>query len=102
MPDQPVDDRGRFALKGDEPRRVRSVRLSDTAYSALTQRASKAGLSLGDYLESFALSEPPSRGRETPLREIELLTQALSLPANRGGAIKSAIREALQTLSPPT
>ncbi|MBT9161262.1 MAG: hypothetical protein DDT26_02567 [Dehalococcoidia bacterium] len=102
MPDQPVNEIGRYVLKGDAPRYVRSVRLTDDAYDALLRIASERGETLSDYLHVISEIEAPSRGCWVPLIECKRLRDALALPANRGGAIKTAIREFLSHLPLPT
>lgn len=47
------DTEGRFELKGDEPRILRSMRLTDTCYEALRESAKQRGSSIADYLESL-------------------------------------------------
>lgn len=102
MSEQPVNEIGRYVLKGDAPRRVRSVRLTDDAYAALLRIASERGETLSDYLHAISEVEAPSGGFCVALSECDRLRSALTLPANKGGAIKQAIREFLTHLPLPT
>ena len=47
------DDGGKFTPKGDELRKVRSFRLTDTTYDAIGEAAENLDLSKGDYLEKL-------------------------------------------------
>ncbi len=47
------DDSGRFELKGDEPRILRSIRLTDTCWDGLLQLAESKGCSRSDVLEEL-------------------------------------------------
>lgn len=47
------DTGGKFTPKGDEPRKVRSFRLTDTTYEAIGVAADDLDLSKGDYLEKL-------------------------------------------------
>lgn len=44
---------GKFTAKGDEPRKVRSFRLSDETYDAISEAAESLDMSRGDYLEKL-------------------------------------------------
>jgi uncharacterized lipoprotein YajG len=47
------DNGGKFTAKGDEPRKVRSFRLTDSTYDAISEQAENLDLSKGDYLEKL-------------------------------------------------
>ena len=47
------DVQGKFALKNDEHRSVRSLRLTDTTWSALGGIAESLGITRADYLEQI-------------------------------------------------
>ena len=47
------DNGGKFTCKGDVARKVRSFRLTDTAYEAIGEAAESLDLSKGDYLEKL-------------------------------------------------
>jgi hypothetical protein len=47
------DDGGKFTCKGNELRKVRSFRLTDTTYDAISEAAESLDLSKGDYLEKL-------------------------------------------------
>jgi hypothetical protein len=55
------DGRGKFALKDEEPRRVRSLRLTDAAWEKLGVAAQASGMTRADWLEElFKRQEHPS------------------------------------------
>jgi hypothetical protein len=66
------DIQGKFALKDDDYRQVRSVRLTDESWKALGIAAECLGMSRADYLEKVI------RGNINPsiTREKELIDQA--------------------------
>lgn len=94
------DKLGRFEQKGDEPRKVRSLRLTDTTWSNLYWYAELKGISVADAIEEIdwykAQGASVSAINHEEIRQ--KLTDALNLPANRGGAIKAVIREVLELL----
>lgn len=47
------DAQGKFALKNDEYRSVRSLRLTDTTWSAMGEMAKSNGITRADYLEQM-------------------------------------------------
>ena len=47
------DNGGKFTAKGDEPRKVRSFRLADSTYEAISGVAESLDMSKGDYLEKL-------------------------------------------------
>ena len=47
------DSGGKFTAKGDEPRKVRSFRLTDSTYEAISDVAESLDMSKGDYLEKL-------------------------------------------------
>lgn len=62
------DDLGKFALKNDEHRSVRSLRLTDTTWSALGVKAESLSLTRADLLEQMFRSNDhpyPSNTRES-------------------------------------
>jgi hypothetical protein len=55
------DAQGKFALKDEEPRLIRSLRLTDSAWEKLAVAASASGMSRADWLEElFREQEQPS------------------------------------------
>lgn len=102
MSEQDRGDRGRFAAKGDVSRAVRSIRLTDTTWEALGEKADDHDMSRADYLEALAAGEVEwdSEGSESnhdfdPDEVAEILQDALVLKANAGGKIKARIKDAL-------
>lgn len=49
----PRDERGKFALKNDEHRSVRSLRLTDTTWTALGEMAQSLSLTRADLIEKM-------------------------------------------------
>lgn len=107
---EPRDDSGKFALKSDAERKVRSIRTTDRIWDdfgflADTQRMTRADLLekwVDDAQEPGAVLPKLDSGEPTPIQlaiAIEQLTQALTLKANSGGAIKAKIRAALAELN---
>lgn len=66
------DSQGKFAQKNDEYRCVRSLRLTDTTWTALGALAESLSLTRGDYLEQIFRNQPDSLPGNTRL-EKELL-----------------------------
>lgn len=63
----PRDHQGKFALKNDEHRSVRSLRLTDTTWMALGEEAKSLSLTRSDYLEQIYRNKPyslPSNTRQ--------------------------------------
>jgi hypothetical protein len=54
----PRDSQGKFALKNDEHRCVRSLRLTDTTWMALGKEAESLSLTRADYLEQIFRQKP--------------------------------------------
>lgn len=101
-------DNGKFAAKGSEPRAVRSIRLTDSAWNALEDKASEQDMSKADYLEALVSGEVDweSDNSEDDKTEfdfdidevVEILTEALTLKPNAGGKIKTEIKRALELM----
>lgn len=95
--------RGRFAAKGNSPRRIRSIRLTDECWEWLEDQTAKAESchTKADYLEMLAASDDAiSPAGISPIGDaMEVLANALNLRANAGGAIKTEIRRAMEILS---
>jgi len=108
-----------FLQIGSEKREVRSLRATNTTWQAITQAAAVLEISPADLIEQLAQKiELPAALPEAQLdsgktlkskrseihlqdnsedleKAIALLTEALTLKPNAGGAIKGKIREAL-------
>lgn len=56
----PRDRQGKFAPKNDEPRCVRSLRLTDTTWMALGEEAKSLSFTRADYLEQIFRHKPYS------------------------------------------
>ena len=101
------DHYGRFAIKGNQYRKVRSIRLTNFAWDALEDRASEQDMTKADYIEALvngdvqweAEDDKPEPELDFDLDEvIEILTEALTLKSNAGGKIKTEIRKALELM----
>lgn len=106
---EPRTESGQFALKSEEVRSVRSIRATDWVWDEFGFLADQQRISRADLLEKWVKSSGPlaragDGGPEehaAPIQlaiAIEQLTQALTLKANSGGAIKAKIRAALVEL----
>lgn len=76
------DIQGKFALKNDDYRQVRSVRLTDETWKVLGIAAECLGMSRADYLEQVIRKNgPPSitREQETKTTVVELGTTPLTV-----------------------
>ena len=101
-------DNGKFAAKGNENRSVRSIRLTDSTWNALEDKASEQDMSKADYLEALVDGEvewetEKSDQDKTELdfdieEVVEILTEALTLKPNAGGKIKTEIKRALEVM----
>lgn len=94
------DELGRFGLKGNEKRKVRSLRLTDSTWSNLCWYAELREMSVADAIEEidWYKAQGASVSAVDHAEIKQRLTDALSLPANRGGAIKAVIRDVLEML----
>lgn len=88
--DQPRE-RGKFILKGNEERKVRTVRLTDTTWNKLEKITQKRCITRTELIEELLEQD----NKEV----IKLLEEALKLKPNAGGAIKEKIREVLRLLT---
>ena len=88
-------DKG-FVQLGDEPRKVRSLRATDTTWQRLGEEAQRQGQTIADLIENWA--NPHAKNDVQVEKAIALLNDALALKPNAGGAIKVKIREALEHL----
>lgn len=101
-------DNGKFAAKGNENRAVRSIRLTDSTWNTLEDKASEQDMSKADYLEALMNGEVEWETEESDhdkteldfdIEEVvEILTEALTLKPNAGGKIKTEIKRALEVM----
>jgi hypothetical protein len=113
---------GKYVTKGEDKRLVKSIRATESTWEWLGTQAEALGVVRADLLEMWAkgeglpsnASDLPSEGATTNnpittdkgegidpvkvLEAIQILTKALSLPPNKGGAIKTEIKKALEIL----
>ncbi len=102
-------DNGKFAAKGTELRTVRSIRLTDSTWDALEDKASEQDMSKADYIEALVSGEieweldNSNKEQATEFdfdvdEVVEILTEALTLKPQAGGAIKKEIKKALELM----
>lgn len=95
-------DQGKFALKSESERKVRSIRVTDRTWDDFGFEADKRRITRADLLEQWVRGESLTHTQiATPTElglAVAILTDALDLKANAGGAIKAKIREALEML----
>ncbi len=102
-------DNGKFAAKGSEPRTVRSIRLTDSTWNALEDRASEQDMTKADYLEALVRGEIEWESDDSDKEQVtefdfdveevaEILTEALTLKSNAGGKIKTEIKRVLEMI----
>lgn len=91
--EQPRDYKGKFVLKGEEERKVRTVRLTDSTWNKLGEMASRRCITRTELIEEL-LTQADKDVSEV----VQILKEALTLRANTGGAIKEKIRLALSYL----
>jgi hypothetical protein len=75
------NESGQFEQKGDEPRVLRSIRLTDTCWDTLGETASERSLSRADLLEELVEDGSSDRDedgmKESIIEEMESLIQGL-------------------------
>lgn len=96
------DDAGKFAPKSDAERKVRSIRATDHIWDDFGFEADKRRITRADLLERWVKGQGLVQSEGITRIElavaVSILTEALDLKANAGGAIKARIREALEVL----
>jgi hypothetical protein len=107
MTERERNDNGKFAAKGNELRTVRSIRLTDSTWNVLENKASEQDMTKADYIEALVGGdiewEPDDTEIKTELdfdidEVVEILTEALTLKSNAGGKIKTEIRKVLEII----
>ncbi|HEU0144714.1 MAG TPA: hypothetical protein VFQ47_07995 [Nitrososphaera sp.] len=103
MSTQSRGNRGRFAPKSDEPREVRSIRLTDTTWKKLGAAANSRSITRADLIEQLVESgvldqEPASSG--VSLQQVEeAIAQIIDDPEiTRHGKDRGSVKRALQAL----
>lgn len=102
MAKQGRSQEGKFAPKSDEPRSVRTMRLTDTVWTKLGEMAESRGITRADLIEQIAeqgILEQASAGESTVQQVATAVERVLSDPAvTRNGKDRGSIRRALQAL----
>ena len=97
-------ERGRFAAKSDNPREVRSLRLTDTTWEKLGKAADSRRITRADLIEQLAesgvLDEQPATSGGINLQQVETaITQILNDPVvTRHGKDRGSVKRALEAL----
>ena len=101
------DESGRFAVKAEEKREVRSFRATTDTWKAIQEKASDQSMNVADYFEalvngdiSWELEDDEvEKELDFDVDEVaEILKEALTLKSNAGGAIKKEIRKVLELM----
>ncbi len=105
MVEQGRTEGGKFASKSEEPRYVRSVRLTDSTWEALGTIATQRSITRADLLEelveagAIASAQPTASSGQAGSEIEQLIEQVLADPAvTRGGKDKGAVRRGLEAL----
>jgi len=105
MAEQGRTEGGKFALKSNEHRQVRSIRLTDSTWEALGVIATQRGITRADLLEELvkagviSSTQPTATSGHTAPEIEQLIEQVLADPAvTRGGKDKGAVRRGLEAL----
>jgi len=105
MTEQGRTEGGRFASKSDEPRHVRSIRLTDPTWEVLGAIAIQRGITRADLLEQLVEEGVISltvatNSSSSPAKEISnLVEQVLADPSvTRNGKDRGAVKRALEAL----
>lgn len=97
-------DEGKFELKGDAPRHVRSIRLTDATWENLGEVAAKDGITRADLLEKMTDFQPSKPAETTPgtITTDELhnaIAAVMSDPAvTRNGKDRGAVKRTMAAL----
>ena len=87
--------KGQFDSKSDSKRKVRTIRVTDKVWNEFGEMAFQRSITRADLLEQIVVSNCVILGND---EVVEVLSEALKLKANAGGAIKKKIRDALDIL----
>jgi hypothetical protein len=105
MAEQGRTEGGKFAAKSNEPRHVRSIRLTDSTWEVLGVIAIQRGITRADLLEELVegdvvISAQSIAGSSQTALDIEqLIEKVLADPkVTRGGKDKGAVRRGLESL----
>lgn len=103
MSKQGRGEHGRFVAKSDQPREVRSLRLTDTAWEKLGSAANLRCITRSDLIEelieSGVLDKQPTSGGMS-LQQVEAaISQILTDPVvTRNGKDRGSVKRALEAL----
>ena len=105
------DTTGKFAVKSEAPRKVRSVNLTDAAWEWLAHTAEQAGMSRNDFLEAMAASnepltnfspkvEPRDTGVYTQIKELQAEVKVLHRDIQKTQKALDLVSSKLADLAP--
>ena len=104
MPEQGRTEGGKFAPKSDEPRHIRSIRLTDKTWDVLGVMAAQRGITRADLLEELVeegviTSVHPNVTGKTKQKIEHLIGQVLADPSvTRNGKDRGAVKRGLEAL----
>lgn len=108
MGEQDRSNSGKFAAKGDTVRAIRSIRLTDTTWDKLGDKADEHDISKADYLEALFSGEIDWESEDSDSNENELdfdvsevteiLQECLKLKGNVSKILKGKIKEVLEIM----
>lgn len=108
MATQDRNDRGKFTAKGDAMRAVRTIRLTDSTWASLADKADSLDMSKADYLEGLFSGEidwesddieSDKNDLDFDLDEVaEILSNALTSKERGNKHLKAAIVEVLEIM----
>ena len=101
--EQGRSESGKFAQKSDEPRRVRSIRLTDSTWEVLGAIATHRGITRADLLEELveqgiiSSAQQPIKLEKKNMEMEQLIEQVLADPlVTRNGKDKGAVKRGLE------
>ncbi len=108
MTDQERNDGGKFAPKGDTIRAVRSIRLTDTTWHSLGDKANERDITKADYLEGLFSGSIGWENDDVesdkvdldfdPEQVAEILKNVLTFKERGNKHLKAAIAEVLELM----
>jgi predicted RNase H-like nuclease (RuvC/YqgF family) len=91
-------DKGQFNRKGEELRKLRNIRLTDTCWDTLHERAKAQDKSRPDLIEEFALAPDNSDEVEALRREVKMLKLEKDALAETLEEVEKSLESAHQTI----
>jgi hypothetical protein len=101
------DDSGRFAVKAEEKREVRSFRATTDTWKAIQDKASEQDMNVADYFEALVNGDAGWESEDNEVEKefdfdadevAEILKEALKLKSRQGVLKNEKIKEALELM----